>query len=189
MEKERHTTSSVREKEKEKEKDLRDSYGFHRVLSPSGTSPQSCDVVDSSPHLLSPSEALLSVSLLNVDSTSMAQIRAECGGDEGKMKMKIREIVSKRGKMHNPITNSGGVLIGRVTILGSANTSFRSGSGKGKEGDLIIPLCSLSAIPLHLTHIGSIHGEQVRPLSLSLSLSHSHSHSHSLTHPLSLFPF
>jgi hypothetical protein len=37
----------------------------------------------------------------------MKQIRKECNNDETKIKNMILDIVNKRGKMHNPVTNSG----------------------------------------------------------------------------------
>jgi hypothetical protein len=37
----------------------------------------------------------------------MKQIKEICSGDEQKMKEKIQEIIETRGKMHNPVTNSG----------------------------------------------------------------------------------
>ena len=40
----------------------------------------------------------------------------ESGGDEAK---NIKDIVDKRGKMHNPKTSSGGVLLGTVKEIGS----------------------------------------------------------------------
>lgn len=90
----------------------------------------------------------------------MHQIKEEAHGDIGKMKQKIVEIVSQRGKMHNPVTNSGGVLLGRVSQIGESTMSTFT----LKKGDLISPLASLSAIPLFIESvqsISSITGDQV----------------------------
>jgi acetoacetyl-CoA synthetase len=120
-------------------------YGFHRVIDPPGVMPQAAEKLDNTPKILVPDEVLIDVELLNLDSTSMKQIK-ETSFNVGK---RILEIVSQRGKMHNPVTKSGGVLIGKVLEVGPAKKpTFRL-----KEGDRIIPLCSLSAIPLFLTNV------------------------------------
>lgn len=49
-------------------------YGFHRVIAPKGVVPQAADKVDNTPKQLHPSEKLVQVKLLNLDSTSTRQI-------------------------------------------------------------------------------------------------------------------
>jgi len=79
-------------------------YGFHRVIDPPGVMPQAAEKLDNTPKILVPDEVLIDVELLNLDSTSMKQIK-ETSFNVGK---RILEIVSQRGKMHNPVTKSGG---------------------------------------------------------------------------------
>ncbi|MBI2450524.1 MAG: hypothetical protein HYV47_03240 [Candidatus Nealsonbacteria bacterium] len=127
-------------------------YGFHRVIVPKGVVPQAAKIVDSTPKILHPSEMLLTVYKLNLDSTSMRQLRESSDDVPGR----IREIVRTRGKMHNPITNSGGVMIGKVRELGDCWKS------RGlKKGEWLIPLVSLSAIPMSLSSISEIRGDMV----------------------------
>lgn len=114
-------------------------YGFHRVIAPRGVVPQAAERVDNTPKQLHPSEKLVQVKLLNLDSTSTRQI-SESGA---KITDRVWEIVQQRGKMHNPVTNSGGVLLAEY------------------EGKAIVPWTSLSAIPLHLESIGAVHGQQI----------------------------
>lgn len=114
-------------------------YGFHRVIEPKGVVPQAAWRVDNRPEQLHPSEKLIQVKLLNLDSTSTKQI-TESGI---KIQDRIQEIVNERGKMHNPVTNSGGVLLAEY------------------NGQAIVPWASLSAIPLHLESIGEVHGQQI----------------------------
>ncbi len=103
-------------------------YGLHRVVKPQGRSPQGAFVVNNEPRLLSPYEALLEVEvsfkfhwahqkILNLDATSMKQIRTAHKDDLTAIKQAIMETVKKRGKMHNEVTNSGGVLVGRVKVV------------------------------------------------------------------------
>ena len=47
-------------------------YGFHRVLEPAGVVPQAAWRVNSRPELLRPTEVLIDVSRINLDSTGMA---------------------------------------------------------------------------------------------------------------------
>jgi L-erythro-3,5-diaminohexanoate dehydrogenase len=109
------------------------------VIAPRGVVPQAAERVDNTPKQLHPSEKLVQVKLLNLDSTSTRQI-SESGA---KITDRVWEIVQQRGKMHNPVTNSGGVLLAEY------------------EGKAIVPWTSLSAIPLHLESIGAVHGQQI----------------------------
>lgn len=128
-------------------------YGFHRVLDPAGSIPQAARKLDSCPKLLSPTEILLDVSLLNLDSTGMSQLRST-----GRpIDQQVMEIVCERGKMHNPVSNSGGVLVGTVREIGPAVSSGFS----PRVGDSIIPLVSVSTLPLHLEKILAVNGDQL----------------------------
>src|SRR5689334_14619493 len=85
----------------------------------------------------------------------MKQIREETNNDESLIKKKILEIVNKRGKMHNPITNSGGVMLGTVLELGSKRKDV-------SKNDLVIPLASISCFPLYISKIISISDDTVQ---------------------------
>lgn len=53
----------------------------------------------------------------------------------------IMEIIAARGKMHNPVTNSGGVLVGRVREVGSGVAEARgAGASDLRVGQLIVPV-------------------------------------------------
>src|SRR5690242_16948501 len=100
---------------------------------------------------------LLEVRFLNLDSTSMKQLREAGGNSDDRVRARILEIVNtERGKMHNPVTNSGGVLLGVVREIGSAVK--REG---WKIGTSVVPLASLSCLPLRLGRLGEIHGDRV----------------------------
>jgi L-erythro-3,5-diaminohexanoate dehydrogenase len=77
------------------------------------------------------------------------QLKQEAGGDLEAVKQKVAEIVAVRGKMHNPVTGSGGVLIGRVSEVGAERTDL-------KVGDRLVTLVSLTTTPLSLTRLGAI---------------------------------
>lgn len=125
-------------------------YGSHRVISPIGALPQSADVIDNT-MICYDNEILIDVKTLNIDSASFTQIKEACNGNEEKMIEMIQEIVSRRGKMQNPVTGSGGMLLGRVVEIGKdLNLDL-------KIGDSVATLVSLSLTPLKITKIKSIH--------------------------------
>ena len=122
-------------------------YGSHRA---EGRLPQSAPRLDATMEVR-PCELLIDVEMLNLDSTSMNQIAESSGHDPERIKQRIRDIVATRGKMHNPVTNSGGVLVGRVARVGSAFPDHSL-----KVGELICPIVSLSMLPLNLHEIHSV---------------------------------
>lgn len=135
--------------------EIRSSLGMHRVLEPEGALPQPAWKLDNTP-LRKPGETLVEVEALHIDSASFTQIAAACGKDTERMKAHIQDIISRRGKMHNPVTGSGGVLIGKVRELDEAY-AHKFGLA---IGDTIISLTSLSWLPLHLEHISAIYPER-----------------------------
>jgi L-erythro-3,5-diaminohexanoate dehydrogenase len=138
------------------------AYGAHRVVEPRDALPQAAIKVDNTPKLLHNTELLLEVDFLLPDSTSMRQIRESCGGDQEKMGRRIEEIINKHGKMHNPITFSGGVLKGRVKAVGSEFEKANNlAVGSLQVGQPIIPVVSLSTIPLHAGRVTRIEGNCV----------------------------
>ncbi len=132
-------------------------YGVHRVRGEPGVFPQRAQRLD--PSLpITESELLIEVDRLNIDAASFRQIAEQVGGDRERMKETIRTIVRDRGKMHNPVTGSGGMLLGRVAQIGSDHPARQELS----VGDRIASLVSLTLTPLALDQIVAIHsGDQV----------------------------
>lgn len=123
-------------------------YGTHRVIEPQGVLPQPAVKIDNNMDIYD-NEILIDVQALNIDSASFTQIEEEAGHDVEKVKAKILEIVSERGKMQNPVTGSGGMLIGRIEKIGAA----LEGKVDVKVGDKISTLVSLSLTPLRIDEI------------------------------------
>lgn len=94
-------------------------------------------------------EVLIDVATLNIDSASYTQIRQVCNADAQKMEEMILSIVRERGKMQNPVTGSGGMLIGTVREIGPKFPNPQ----KLKVGDRIATLVSLSLTPLKIERI------------------------------------
>jgi L-erythro-3,5-diaminohexanoate dehydrogenase len=93
-------------------------------------------------------EILIDVQTLNVDSASFTQIKDQAEGNEEKIKEIMKGIVAERGKHQNPVTGSGGMLIGTVKEIGPALKDRDL-----KVGDKIATLVSLSLTPLRIDEI------------------------------------
>lgn len=130
-------------------------FGTHRVVSPQGVFPQPADVLNNNINQLWDNEILIDVEFLNIDSASFTQIKNEANCNNNKIKEIILNIVKKRGKMQNPITGSGGVLIGTVEYIGN---KFKSEYSL-KTGDRIVSLVSLSLTPLKINDIFEVKPE------------------------------
>ena len=91
-------------------------YGTHRVIN-ENVLPQPAIKVNNDMEIYD-NEVLIDVSALNIDSASFTQIEEECHHDIEKIKSRILEIVEEKGKMQNPVTGSGGMLIGTIEKIG-----------------------------------------------------------------------
>ncbi len=123
-------------------------YGTHRVIDPVGSLPQPALKISNDMTIFD-NEILIDVDYLNIDSASFTQLKEEAGGDVDKIKAKILEIVQERGKMQNPVTGSGGMLIGKVEKIGNDLQD----KIELHIGDRIASLVSLSLTPLKIEKI------------------------------------
>jgi L-erythro-3,5-diaminohexanoate dehydrogenase len=119
------------------------SVGLHRVLSPAGVLPQAAERLDVSPEI-GPDEVRVTVERLNLDAASFRQLATEHGGDGAAVRSAVLEIIARRGKMQNPVTGSGGMLIGTVAEVGPDSPLGL------KVGDRVATLVSLTLTPLHI---------------------------------------
>lgn len=134
-----------------------DPYGLRRVISPAGVLPQRADRLD--PDLpLGDDELSIDVDALNIDSASFRQISDEVGRDAARIGEEVGRIVRERGKMHNPVTGSGGMLIGRVREVGPRNPA----ADELAPGDRIATLVSLTLTPLRIDEILAVHPDVER---------------------------
>ncbi len=125
-------------------------FGTHRVIEPIGVLPQAAVKIDNNMNIRS-NEVLIDVITLNIDSASFTQIKNICDSDKEKMEVMILSIVSERGKMQNPVTGSGGMLIGKVKEIGNDFPDKEL-----QVGDIIATLVSLSLTPLCINKITDI---------------------------------
>jgi L-erythro-3,5-diaminohexanoate dehydrogenase len=117
------------------------AVGLHRVLEPPGVLPQAAWRLDASSDI-GPDEVRVAVQRLNLDAASFRQLVTKHGGDGAAVRREVLEIIDTRGKMHNPVTGSGGMLIGTVDAVGPESPLGL------RAGDRIATLVSLTLTPL-----------------------------------------
>lgn len=123
-----------------------DPTGLHRVLDDTLVLPQAAQRLDTRRELW-PDEVRIRVERLNLDAASFRQLERTHTGPYGApdgdaVRRAVLDIVAARGKMQNPETGSGGMLVGTVEEVGPASTL-------GLEvGDRVTTLVSLTLTPL-----------------------------------------
>jgi L-erythro-3,5-diaminohexanoate dehydrogenase len=115
--------------------------GRHRVLDPPGVLPQAAWRLDARPDI-APDEVRVDVERLNLDAASFRQLITKHAGDGAAVRAEVLGIIESRGKMHNPVTGSGGMLIGTVAEVGPRSPLDL------KPGDRVATLVSLTLTPL-----------------------------------------
>ena len=128
---------------------LIDALGARRVLEPRGALPQAAIQLDGTLPLQS-YELELAVDTLCIDSTSFRQLAESSAHEPGRIGSAIEQIVAARGKMHNPVTGSGGILAGTVTAVGG---DYRDPPPIGAR---VISLASLTLTPLRLESVNVV---------------------------------
>ena len=124
------------------------NFGLSRVLEPRGVVPSTAWKVDNNPKVGN-GEARIKLERINVEWDSFQQIANSCSFDDAKVKLKIMDIVEKRGKMHNPFTGTGGILMGTIDEISSDLKKTAALS----EGDKIYSLTSLCGVPMKIDKI------------------------------------
>jgi L-erythro-3,5-diaminohexanoate dehydrogenase len=123
---------------------------------PRGALPQPAQRLDNDFSRLFEGEALLSVETLNIDAASFTQMEREPGDDPAHI---VLRTVADRGKQHNPVTGSGGMLLGRVRQVAPGREDGL------REGDRVATLVSLSLTPLRIDRVRA-----VRPASAQMDV-------------------
>jgi L-erythro-3,5-diaminohexanoate dehydrogenase len=118
--------------------------GLHRVIEPAGALPQAAYRLDARPDV-GCDEVRVRVELLNLDAASLHQLVTKHDGDGDAVRAEVLAIISERGKMHNPVTGSGGMLVGVVEEVGPESPLGLA------PGARVATLVSLSLTPLQVT--------------------------------------
>jgi L-erythro-3,5-diaminohexanoate dehydrogenase len=115
--------------------------GLSRVVEPAGVLPQAAWRLDARPQI-GADEVRIRVERLNLDAASFRQLAEKHGHDGAAVRAEVLEIIGTRGKMQNPVTGSGGMLIGVVDEVGPESPL------PVKKGDRVATLVSLTLTPL-----------------------------------------
>lgn len=137
-----------------------DLLGTHRVLSPARAMPQPAERVDNDTTRVFGSELLVEVLTLNIDAASFRQMEESDGGEgspEQRVASTVLATIAARGKQHNPVTGSGGMLLGVVRTVGKS-----AGHRGVAVGDRIATLASLSLTPLRVDEIVAVRRESAQ---------------------------
>src|SRR5665648_627668 len=127
-------------------------YGTDRVLEPKSVLPTSAWRVDNSREI-NPNEIRVAIRRIHLEPTSFKQSCLEAGNNEEKIRQKIMDIVIRRGKLHNPITDTGGLFYGIVEEIGS---EYKNAKGL-KVGNEVICNASLTGIPIYLSKVTKLY--------------------------------
>lgn len=117
-----------------------DPTGLHRVLDEQVVLPQAAQRLDTR-HELWPDEVRIRVERLNLDAASFRQLERTHDDGAG-VRRAVLDIVAARGKMQNPETGSGGMLVGTVEEVGPESPLGLA------VGDRVATLVSLTLTPL-----------------------------------------
>jgi L-erythro-3,5-diaminohexanoate dehydrogenase len=130
-----------------------DLYGTHRSIDPKLGLPQAAWRLDADFSRLYEGEALIQVETLNIDAASFAQME-EAGrqeGDvEGQLARSVVRTVAERGKQHNPVTGSGGMLLGWVLQVAPGRFDDL------EIGQRVATLVSLTLTPLRIDRVRGV---------------------------------
>jgi len=117
--------------------------GLDRVVEPVGVLPQAAWRLDPDSDLRT-DEVAIAVRRLNLDAASYRQLADEHANNGLAIRDAVLEIIRTRGKMHNPVTGSGGMLIGTVEEVGTDSVLGLV------PGQSVASLVSLTLTPLRI---------------------------------------
>ncbi len=127
------------------------TYGMNRVLEPQHVLPTSAWKLDNS-RAIAPDEIRVDIKRVHIEGTSFKQICMESNDNDQRIIQKITDIVSRRGKLHNPVTDTGGLFYGIVSEIGSQYHNVKD----FVEGEEVVCNASLASVPIYIEKIVSI---------------------------------
>ncbi|MCR4668062.1 MAG: sigma-54 dependent transcriptional regulator [Clostridia bacterium] len=130
---------------------MTNNYGIARVLEPKQVLPTSAWKLDNSRYLME-GEMRIDVRRIHLEGTSFKEICLEANDNDQRIRQKIMDIVIRRGKLHNPVTDTGGLLYGTVSEIADDYDNLKG----FRPGEEVICNASLASIPLYINKIISI---------------------------------
>jgi L-erythro-3,5-diaminohexanoate dehydrogenase len=131
--------------------------GIHRTLEPLGGLPQPAWRLNNDRETRFASEIHVQVDTLNIDAASFRQMEGAAAQTGTTVAELVRATVAQRGKQHNPVTGSGGMLVGSVIWVGddALERGFRA-------GERVATLASLSLTPLFLDEVLEVRSDSAQ---------------------------
>lgn len=126
-------------------------YGVSRVLEPKHVLPTSAWRLDNARGIF-PHEIRVSIKRIHIERTSFKEICLEANNNEQRIRRKIMDIVIRRGKLHNPVTDTGGLFYGEVAEIGSEYKNYKG----FRPGDQVICNASMASVPAYIDKVLSI---------------------------------
>lgn len=130
---------------------MKQHYGMNRVLEPQHVLPTSAWRLDNTRTIM-PHEIRVDIKRIHVEGTSFKQICMESNDNDQRIKQKIMDIVIRRGKLHNPVTDTGGLFYGTVSEIGKDYDNQKN----FKPGEEVVCNASLASVPIYINNIISI---------------------------------
>ena len=127
---------------------MKEKYGIDRVISPPQVFPAAAWELDNSRELRE-GEIRISIRRIHIEGTSFRQMWQESGHDEDGVREIIYDLILKRGKIHNPVTDTGGVIFG---VIDEIDPAYDNRQGL-KVGDEVFCNASLAGVPMAITDI------------------------------------
>lgn len=130
---------------------VKDTFGLSRVVEPGASVPVTAWKLDNRREIR-PEECRVALKLIHLEKDCFQQLCNECGDDETKIITRILDLVGRRGKLHNPFTNTAGNFSGTIEEMGSKYSKHT----KFHIGDEICCVTTMTALPVHIDKIHKI---------------------------------
>lgn len=125
-------------------------FGLDRVVEPKGSIPVTAWKLDNSPTLKS-KEMRIAIELIDFERGAFNQICSICDYDMNRIKERIMKIVNERGKIHNPYTESSGLLCG---VIEDIAPDFELHGLN--VGDKVVCMTPLAGLPVYIESIEAV---------------------------------
>lgn len=130
---------------------VKDTFGLSRVIEPRASVPVTAWKLDNRREIR-PEECRVALKLIHLEKDCFQQLCSEYGYDETKIIAKVFDLIGRRGKLHNPFTNTAGQFYGTIEEMGSEYARH----SPYKAGDDIFCLTTMTALPIHVEKIHKI---------------------------------
>lgn len=130
---------------------MKQRYGMNRVLEPQYVLPTSAWRLDNRRDITN-DEMRVDIKRIHIEGTSFKQICMESNDNDQRIKQKILDIVMRRGKLHNPVTDTGGLFYGQISEIGQDFDNVK----EFVSGEEVVCNASLASVPIYIEKILSI---------------------------------